>query len=87
MPGQKELAIGAIASRGGMVLDETLVFKRGISDAQIRRIAHPDGISALTQNPTRSRWCELPEAAHRRRGLVPSTPVRIGDTGIRAIQR
>ena len=38
VPGHEELAMGAIDSGGGMVLDEALVRKLGISDHQIRRV-------------------------------------------------
>ena len=36
--------MGAIASGGGMVLDETLVRELGISDAQIRRLVERERV-------------------------------------------
>src|SRR2546423_11109442 len=42
VPGHEELAMGAVASGGALVLDEGVVRTLGISDAEIRRIVEAE---------------------------------------------
>jgi predicted phosphoribosyltransferase len=49
VPGREELAMGALASGGGMVLDEALVRGLGISDAQIRRVVEREQVELRRQ--------------------------------------
>src|SRR2546421_8594574 len=42
VPGHEELAMGAVASGGALVLDEGVVQTLGISDAEIRRIVEAE---------------------------------------------